>query len=174
MVKSLGLNFSAASIFHCHLFHKSSCCHQSAKFFAASTFHFHFSTHHLAAHHPALLPGHGMPPWDLLPPSAAPLRRRPLGIVFSIPPISLPNLLHHWNKLWHTRLLENLTWNIFISFLVDSISDSIYSIFSSWQSSLWINLSPAHMELNTASHKYNSELDKVVPKNLYTNLYKYQ
>ena len=39
-------------------------------FSAASTSHFHFSTHHLAASS-SLLPDHGMPAWDLLPPAAA-------------------------------------------------------------------------------------------------------
>ena len=46
------LNFISSLHISLSLFHKSSCCH-----------------------HLALLPDHGMPPWDLLPPSAGPLRR---------------------------------------------------------------------------------------------------
>ena len=69
-------------------------------FSAASTSHFHFSTHHLAASS-SLLPDHGMPAWDLLPPAAAHLLMRPLGIL-STPSLSLPNMLLHWSKLMHT------------------------------------------------------------------------
>ena len=41
-----------------------------AKFF--SSLHNSLSLYHKSpcCHHPALLPGHGVPPWDLLPPSA--------------------------------------------------------------------------------------------------------
>ena len=107
---------------------------QCAKFYAASTFHFHFS-YSSCCHHPALLPDHGMPPWDLLPPSAAPLRRRPLGILSissRFPPKSAPSLEQ---IVSHSIVGKSILTNI-LSFLVYSISDSFYSIFPSWQSSL--------------------------------------
>ena len=71
--------------------------------------HFTFTfSYIICCHHPALLPDHGMPPWDLLPPSAAPLRRRPLWYFERIPPFSLPNLLLHWNKSMLSQLVNNL------------------------------------------------------------------
>ena len=90
MVKSPGLNFAPSLL----------------NFSAASTSHFHFSTHHLAASS-SLLPDHGMPAWDLLPPAAAHLLMRPLGIL-STPSLSLPNMLLHWSKLKHTQKVDNL------------------------------------------------------------------
>ena len=85
-----GAKFFAASTFHFHPFHKSSCCHHGAKFFCSlhkSLSLFHNSScckYHLAP------PDYGMPPWDLLPPSAGPLRRGHFVLVFppSIPPLS--------------------------------------------------------------------------------------
>ena len=96
------------------------------------TFTFSYSS---CCHHPALLPDHGMPPWDLLPPSAAPLRRRPLGILSissHLPPKSAPSLEQ---IVSHSIVGKSILTNI-LSFLVYSISDSFYSIFPSWQSSL--------------------------------------
>ena len=78
---------------------------QCAKFYAASTSHFHLFTL-ICCHHPALLPDHGMPPWDLPPPSAAPLRRRPLGNSGS--PSHIPPTLFHWNKLTCTQFADYL------------------------------------------------------------------
>ena len=50
-------------------------------------------------HHPALLPGHGVPPWDLLPPSAGPPRRVHFVLVF--PPKSLPSPVYSYlGNLW--------------------------------------------------------------------------
>ena len=69
-------NHSAASTNHFHLFHKSSCC----------------------KHHPAPSPpDYGMPPWDLLPPSAGPLRRGHFVWVF--PSQSLPSLVYFPGEL---------------------------------------------------------------------------
>ena len=48
-------------------------------------FTFTFSIHHLAAIILHCCPDYGMPPWDLLPPAAAPLRRRPLCVCVSSP-----------------------------------------------------------------------------------------
>ena len=53
-------------------------------FSAASTSHFHFSTHHLAASS-SLLPDHGMPAWDLLPPAAALLGEATWYFEYSLP-----------------------------------------------------------------------------------------
>ena len=56
---------------------------------------FTFSTNHLAANiiqHRPSAPDYGMPPWDLLPPSAGPLRRGHFVLVF--PPKSLPSLVY--------------------------------------------------------------------------------
>ena len=86
------------------------------------TFTFSYSS---CCHHPALLPDHGMPPWDLLPPSAAPLRRRPLWYFERIPPFSLPNLLLHWNKLLHNQLADNLVF-LHLFFLIIFLSNLQY------------------------------------------------
>ena len=74
-------------------------------FSAASTSHFHFSTNHLAASS-SLLPDHGMPAWDLLPPAAALLGEATWYL--SIPSLSLPNMLLHWSKLMHAQKVDNL------------------------------------------------------------------
>ena len=70
----------------------------SAKFSAASTFHFHFP-------HIILLPSSCTParpryaPWDLLPPSAGPPRRVHFVLVF--PPKSLPSPVYSYlGNLW--------------------------------------------------------------------------
>ena len=63
--------FFAASTFHFHPFHKSSCCHHGAKFICS--LHKSLSLFHKSScckHHPAP-PDYGMPPWDLPPHSAA-------------------------------------------------------------------------------------------------------
>ena len=92
-----GAKFFAASTFHFHPFHKSSCCHHGAKFFCSlhkSLSLFHNSScckYHLAP------PDYGMPPWDLLPPSAGPLRRGHFVLVF--PPRSLPSLVYFPGEL---------------------------------------------------------------------------
>ena len=95
---------------------------QCAKFYAASTSHFHLFTL-ICCHHPALLPDHGMPPWDLPPPSAAPLRRRPLGNSGS--PSHIPPTLFHWNKLTCTQFADYLI-NLSLSF-----SQTLFSIYFS-------------------------------------------
>ena len=80
-----------------HPFHKSSCCHHGAKFSAASTNHFHLlHKSSCCKHHPAP-PDYGMPPWDLLPPSAGPLRRGHFVWVF--PSQSLPSLVYFPGEL---------------------------------------------------------------------------
>ena len=63
------------------------------KFFCSLHISLSLSTHHLAASS-SLLPDHGMPPLDLLPPAAAHLLMRPLGIrVFlPLPPKYAPSL----------------------------------------------------------------------------------
>ena len=93
------LNFICSLHISLSLFHKSSCCHQSAtSFFAAFIFHFHFP-------HIILLPSSCTParpryaPWDLLPPSAGPPRRVHFVLVF--PPKSLPSPVYfHLGNLW--------------------------------------------------------------------------
>ena len=103
MVKSQGLNFSAASTFHYHPFHKSSCCHHGAKSFCS--LHKSFSPFHKSScckHHPAP-PDYGMPPWNLLPPSAGPLRRGHFVLVFPPNPSPLQFTIiwgNWWLPLW--------------------------------------------------------------------------
>ena len=86
-----------------HPFHKSSCCHHGAKFSAASTNHFHLlHKSSCCKHHPAP-PDYGMPPWDLLPPSAGPLRRGHFVWVF--PSQSLPSLVYFPGELVASSLV---------------------------------------------------------------------
>ena len=61
-----------------------------AKFF--SSLHNSLSLYHKSpcCHHPALLPGHGVPPWDLLPPSA-----ESKELVYPLPTPSPPLLINN-------------------------------------------------------------------------------
>ena len=99
----MGYIFLQPPHFIFHPFHKSSCCHHGAKFSAASTNHFHLlHKSSCCKHHPAP-PDYGMPPWDLLPPSAGPLRRGHFVWVF--PSQSLPSLVYFPGELVASSLV---------------------------------------------------------------------